>query len=591
MNSSSLTTRKTILVAAALLLGFAFRLFFAPIPNTDDDISLQTWSHLTTKIGLWRIYDREENQRIFPQILKESGSPNIFRNHFLYKPDPYLNCNFPPGYIYILKGLGVFYQRFISPTFDETTGALRLLIILPAIFADVGIALLIFLLLAKKASFKRAYIVFLLYLFNPATIYMVGYSAKNGVDSTAAFFMFASIAALVHRRYLISWLLFTIGMLIKPQCIIVFPIIFFLTWRERGLKGIAKYAAAAGLVTILVSLPFIYHGRLTKVANVYLQAPGHHPVGGFDRREISLNAYNIWWLFSGGKGAIPDTGEFLGILNYRAIGLVLFALAYLLIIAYLGKRGSGRSIYLASAAASFFFFMLPTEMAERYLLFALPALLMIYLEDGRFRILYLLLSATFFVNLYLVFPFIPIWPWRTLGPVSELSGEALWFSPGLEHSISLAIAFINVNILIYFLYLLLLKLAPGFLRPFRIGKVRFLGKALPVLPYLLAVISLCVGVSVILLFRLPEYKISQAHFYRGLSYLSVNWQEEATAQFTRAVALDPENIAARFQLGNLYRQKGDFARAKIEWQEILRINPSFQPARRALEKLELEGHP
>ena len=591
MSLSSHTRKKAILVAAALLVGFAFRLFFAPIPNTDDDISLQTWSHLTTRIGVWRIYDREENQRIFPGILKESGSPNIFLNHYLYEPDPYLNCNFPPLYIYVLKGLGHLYQRFISPTFDETTGYLRLLVILPAIFADVGIALLIFLLLRKEASFKTAYLVSLLYLFNPATIYMVGYSAKNGVDSTVAFFIFATVAALVHRRYLLAWGLFTIGMLIKPQCIVVLPIIFFITWRERGLKGIAKYAAFAALLSLLVTLPFISHGRLTKVANVYLQAPGHHPVGGFDRREISLNAYNLWWLFSGGKGDTRDTGEVLGILNYRTIGLLLFALAYFLIIVYLRRNRTGRSIYLASAAAAFFFFMLPTEMAERYLLFALPPLLMIYLKERRFRILYFFLSATFFINLYLVFPFIPIWPWKALGPVSEVSAAALWSSPGLEKSISLAVAFINMNILIYLLYLLLAELAPDLMRPFKIGKVRFLGKALPVLPFILAIISLCVGLAVIFLFRLPEYQISQVHFYRGLSYLSLEWQEEAMPEFTKALALDAENIPARFQLGKLYRQRGDFARAKKEWQEILRIEPSFGPARRALEKLELEGHP
>ena len=591
MHFSSHTRQRAILVAAALLLGFAFRLFFAPIPNTDDDISLQSWSHLVTKIDIWRIYDREENQRIFPKILKESGSPNIFLNHYLYDRDPYLNCNFPPVYFYILKCLGHLYQRFISPTFDETTGYLRLLVILPAIFADVGIALLIFLLLRKETSFKTSYLVSLLYLFNPATIYMVGYSAKSGVDSIPAFFIFASVAALVHRRYLLSWGVFTVGMLTKPQCIVVFPIIFFITWRERGLKGIVKYVAAAGLLSILILAPFIYHRRLGKVANVYLQAPGHHPVGGFDRREISLNAYNLWWFFSGGKGGIRDTGEVLGILNYRTIGLLLFALAYSFIIAYLRKKQSGKSIYLASAAASFFFFMLPTEMAERYLLFALPPLLMIYLQDRRFRTLYFFLSATFFINLYLVFPFIPIWPWKALAPVSEVSGAALWLSPGLEHSISIVVALVNMNILIYLLHLLLTDLAPGLMKRFRIGKVRFLGKDFAGLPFILGIISLCVGVSVTLLFRLPEYQISQVHFYRGWSYLSLGWQEEAESEFTEALALDPQNIPARFQLGNLYYQRGDFARAKKEWQQILRIEPSFQPARRALERLELERHP
>ena len=75
----------------------------------------------------------------------------------------------------------------------------------------------------------------------------------------------------------------------------------------------------------------------------------------------------IWWLFSGGYWlARSDAAKFLGI-SLFTYGLTLFFLAVLFALWFRARQRTSAGAWLTAAFLAFAFFMLPTEMHERYL--------------------------------------------------------------------------------------------------------------------------------------------------------------------------------------------------------------------------------
>jgi hypothetical protein len=130
-------------------------------------------------------------------------------------------------------------------------------------------------------------------------------------------------------------------------------------------------------------------------------------------KNISLNAFNLWWLLHGAQSwNIQDTASAAG-LTYKSLGLVLFAIFEIPAILYLIYKAKKLPEVLLVVAYSYLaFFIFPTEIHERYLfpavvLFAIPAIL----NKGIFWV-YLILTVTFLLNVfavlqsvYLEFPF------------------------------------------------------------------------------------------------------------------------------------------------------------------------------------------
>ena len=60
--------------------------------------------------------------------------------------------------------------------------------------------------------------------------------------------------------------------------------------------------------------------------------------------------------------------------------------------------------------------------------------------------------------------------------------------------------------------------------------------------------------------------------------------DEATRQFEKAVALNPDYWEARYNLGQSYLRQGHLEQAKVEFQKVLQTHPDFEPARQALRR-------
>jgi hypothetical protein len=141
-------------------------------------------------------------------------------------------------------------------------------------------------------------------------------------------------------------------------------------------------------------LPFFYFHQVDRVIERVFKTVGEYPF-------LSLYAFNIWWLFSGGQGRwAPDMRLFLNLFSYRTLGTILLGIFFVLLLRYLFDREKDENAVLFSSAMAFIaFFMLPTEMHERYIIPALVFLILAAVKNRDLRVVYVALSLTTFFNL------------------------------------------------------------------------------------------------------------------------------------------------------------------------------------------------
>jgi len=122
---------------------------------------------------------------------------------------------------------------------------------------------------------------------------------------------------------------------------------------------------------------------------------------------VTANAYNIWFLVSPRAPedwltTLRDTYTLSGI-SLRSIGFALI-IAYTLLIVYQVLKNKKNAV-IAAAGMTLAFFILPTEIHERYLFPLFPLLSLIALDDMRYARTYLILTFTHLINLMIAFPF------------------------------------------------------------------------------------------------------------------------------------------------------------------------------------------
>ncbi len=310
------------------------------------------------------------------------------------------SANYPPGYLYLLWAIG-------SIGGDATGSLLKL----PAIAADIGIALLAFRVADRWFGGRSGLLAAALYLFVPVTWYD---SALWGqVDAVGAFVMLAALVLLIEGWSEPALVLAVVGVLVKPQdaiCLaVVLPVLvgrhllrvgsgprpelgLRLQGLDRRLGGLldqqgpirlASSVFAAGLVAIVVLLPFdiaIFApaaladvpivGHLAGLVGLFVSVGGQFSV-------LTANAYNGWALvgpdplaaiIGAGNGSwTADSLVVAGGIPAVTIGTVLLGAVGLLVAGGLTFRDGRLPILLGFSLLAFAFYALPTRVHERYL--------------------------------------------------------------------------------------------------------------------------------------------------------------------------------------------------------------------------------
>lgn len=308
--------------------------------------------------------------------------------------------NQPPGSIYMFAGVrklfefvfGAFWWVNIKiPVFPSgiitffESNLYPALLKLPAIFADLGIAFLLY-------KWTKKHFAAVLWLINPVVWYN---SAVWGqYDSVINFLALLGFYFLVEKK--LPWAVLAIALSIytKASLLIFLPIFAILALRQKyDLKKWLLAISSSLLVIGLLTLPFSRGEPFGWLFNLYKDK-----VFSQQLHVITANAFNLWAGLTGTHEQ-PEVLPFFG-LTYRLWGLILFAAAYIPSLYLVYKKQDVKSVMWALAISAFSSFMLLTNMHERYLypLFAPLTMLAVTTQVGMLS--YWAISFISLLNLY-----------------------------------------------------------------------------------------------------------------------------------------------------------------------------------------------
>lgn len=335
----------------------------------------------------------------------------------------YNDANYPPVTIYLF-GFSVWLYQLASQLVISFNQAIRIFpsglvhlmptlnmqsafMKLPCIFADLGIAWLIYQLApTKKKNIKL--LLASLFLFNPAVIYIS--TIWGQVESLPIFFILLSFYFLslfakkqkskinVNTYYYLSHLSFAFAALSKQTALWILPIMLIVWFKKTNIVNFLKGLFIQLIAFVLLYLPFTL--SLIEPFNIYLQT-----LSG----STTLAAESVWniWHFLLPPHA-QDSILFLG-LSIRFWSLLSLAIVYSLVCLRLFLNFEKGDIYSSLFLLSLAAFFLQTRVHEKHLF---PALVFLLLVGSHKKVnkyvFFIILSVYHMLDLYksLQLPFI-----------------------------------------------------------------------------------------------------------------------------------------------------------------------------------------
>ena len=314
--------------------------------------------------------------------------------------------DYAPGYLYVLWFLGD-----LDSIFHFTAGQWDYVLKLPPIAADVGSAVLLYLLVRRRGE-EWGLVAAAVYLALPPVL-LIG-AIWGQVDSLLAFFVLFTIYMLDRIRPAAAGLAFTAGFFVKPQIVAVLP--FFAFWLVRDTPPRTWLRVAGWSTALAIALAWPFFPSLLPWRPLH-ELAGHLRGSVAKYPYNSVNAYNLWTVFPDiaglcdieicrepTTGAIRQGSEYLA-LTTRTWGLALYLLSSAAVIAILRRTKSTGFLALGTSLCALGFFVFMTRMHERYLFpYFLPALVAcVLLRSAALWRAFAVLATVHFLNLYDVY--------------------------------------------------------------------------------------------------------------------------------------------------------------------------------------------
>jgi len=401
-----LSGREVQAVWIILIVGLLVRAVFMPMHGHETDIgTFESWMLSVIKYGIHDFYAR-------------AGF-----------------VDYPPGYMLVLAFFGAIYQ-FLSH-FNLPVDLLRLTVKAPAVLADLGIAYLSFLIVRRTWGLTAGLWAMAIVVFNPAVWFVSAYWGQ--ADSVAAVFLVWCVYLMLTERYEFAWLAFGLAVLIKPQPLVAAPALF--VWQLRVNKTWWRLA----LVPV-IGVAVAYLGSVAFAPNAN---PIHVLSWLYDRYHTgtalypynSCNAFNLYStrldFWQPDSKLIPNLSWFPGWPQWAWGVTIVCAFVFAVVMREWRTIGSEYSqqeregsLYMAVFLCLLGLFMFATRMHERYLFSALAFGPLIWNINVVNRVIYIILSGTFLVNLvyaleYLYSPSADLAPWL-VHPLSILNVACLF---------------------------------------------------------------------------------------------------------------------------------------------------------------------
>lgn len=366
------------------LLALLLRLFWVFGPYHPD-----LGNHLDWGIKFWQL-----------------GPKNFYENLFWQVSW----ANQPPGTIYLFALMRKIYELIFGlswwlnlkislfpstliPFFQEKLYVT--LVKLPSIFADLGIAVLIYKFVAGLKNKKLAKTAALVFLFNPISWYN---SAVWGqTDAIINFFGLWSFYLFWKKRPIWATFVYFLSLYFKGSLIIFAPLVMILLLKSNFIWWKKIFAVLLPpVIFAYLSLPFVkWMSPVPWLYHLYRDR-----IFGHQGNMLTANAFNLWALVFGIDFTRNDVGLFLG-LAYKTWGQLLFGLTFLPILAILfSKKPEMKLVLWSLVIVSLGSFVFLTNMHERYLYPIFPYLTILIFLFPTLKLFYFLLSLISWLNLY-----------------------------------------------------------------------------------------------------------------------------------------------------------------------------------------------
>jgi dolichyl-phosphate-mannose-protein mannosyltransferase len=304
------------------------------------------------------------------------------------------NANYPPGALLIFELIGRTYRTL---GLDDPL-QLRVALKIPNIAFDCLGGVVLFAIAGRFVDHRRALLAAAVYDLNPAIIYDSSLWGQN--DSITGVSAMIAVWCVLCGRRVTAWVALAFAVLNKPPVLVLAPLFALEAWvvadareRRRALIGTGLGLIAALVCGYLIALPF-YTDR--SVAGVYSRMIGWYTTGSSLYPFTSANAFNVYAL--GGDFFGPDTRPIFFVpLKYWAAAAFI-AIAALVCARYAAVRGR-RTFVEAGFLIMLAFFLVLTEMHERYLVYGLAFVCALAPLDRRYRWAAIGLTLTLWLNL------------------------------------------------------------------------------------------------------------------------------------------------------------------------------------------------
>ena len=248
------------------------------------------------------------------------------------------NNNYPTPFAYVLGFMVTIYSRFADPhNFNEFWKNTNLLFLtiskLVPILADLGIAYL--LLFIGKNTKRLGFPDISLKVFNltmyelAAVVYLLSpLSLIDGawwgqVDALGVCIFLSALLLAITKKPFLAGAIFMLAMMTKLQNMIYGPVFFLFIWQYLGFSGLVRAIAGAVFAFVGLNIEFFIAKNADRVFASLTENYDYFP-------WMSLNAYNVWWIFTGGRGMVTsDKLSVIGMVNAKTIGLLIFSSLYL----------------------------------------------------------------------------------------------------------------------------------------------------------------------------------------------------------------------------------------------------------------------
>jgi hypothetical protein len=327
--------RDWLALGLGLLVALAIRAVLLPQPGLAGDVDdFLAWARAIGADGLGRAYDQP--------------------------------VSFPPVLPWLWWALGSVAPAMLNSTPDDPLALA--LIKLPATLADLAIAAIVGYALRARPGWAIAGA--LAVLLHPAIWYVSAWWAQ--FESLYVLPMLAGWLLVTRGRPGWAAVAIAIGLMIKPQALVLTIPFAAYYLRRFGLGGSARAVAIAVVTAAVLWAPFVAAGGLGNYLRNLADYSSLFAV-------LSLRAWNPWWILTdlaAGGALVADSVPIVGPVTLRWVGFALAGLLELAVFLWVWRRPTPTGLAWGLTAAALAAFVGLTTMHERY---AYPAVVFLIL--------------------------------------------------------------------------------------------------------------------------------------------------------------------------------------------------------------------